>query len=102
MQCRQFAQQFLGALILHHRRLQHHLDDLIAARVLARVEYAPFAQPELLLVLRARRNLQQRLAVDGRHFDLGAQARFGHSDRHLQLNVVAFAAEQRDALPRGW
>ena len=52
-----------------------HLHDLVAPLVLPRVQNAALAQPELLFVLRALRNLQQRAAIDGGHFDLGAQAR---------------------------
>ena len=56
---------------------QNHLDDLIAPRILAGVENAAIPQAELLIVLRAGRNLEQRLAVDGGHFDLGSEPRFG-------------------------
>ncbi len=92
---RQFPQQFLRPLILHYGSLQHHLYNLIPARVLARIENAALAQPELLLVLRARRNLEQRLAVDGGYFDLGSQSRFRYRDRYFEQNVVALALEQR-------
>ena len=72
----QLAQQLAGALVARVGRLDDDLDDLVAALVGARVEHALLAQPELLAVLGALRNLQQRPAVDGRHFDLGAQRRF--------------------------
>src|SRR5579863_1750166 len=94
MQGRKLAQQFLGALVLHHGGLDDHLDDLIAASVLAGIEDAALAQPKLLLVLRAGRDLEQRFSVDGRNLDLGSEAGFGDGNRHLQLNVVTFAAEQ--------
>ena len=75
MQLAELAQDFLGALVIHWRRLDGDLDDLIATLVLTRVEHALFAQPELAAVGRAWRNLEQRAAVDSRHFDLGARDR---------------------------
>ena len=72
-----------------------HFHDLIAALAGARIQHALFAQPEFLPVLGALRNLQQRAAVDGGHFDLGAQPGFVDAHRHGDLDIVAFAAEER-------
>ena len=93
--CASSRSNLLGAFVLRLRRLDRHFHDLIAALVGARVQHALLAQPELLAVLGALRNLQQRAAVDGRHFDLGAQRRFRHRDRHLDFDIVAVAAEER-------
>src|SRR5580658_8314976 len=89
-----FAQQFLGALILHHRRFQLHFDNLIATLAGTRVQHAFFAQTELLAVLGALRNLEQRTAVDSGHLDLGAEAGFVDAHRHTDLNVIAIAAKE--------
>ena len=51
MQPAYFAQQFFGPLVLDHRGLDGHFDDLIAACVVARVEHTLFAQAEFLAVL---------------------------------------------------
>ena len=72
-------------------RLQRDFDNLIAARVLARIEHTLFAQAELLAVLRALRNLQQRAAVDGGHFDLGAQA----ASRYVTGTVISISSPSR-------
>src|SRR5712691_148359 len=89
------AQQFLGALVVDHRGLDRHLHDLVASLAGARIRHALFTETELLPVARALGNLQQRAAVDGRHLDLGSQARFIDAHRHGDLDVVAVAAEKR-------
>src|SRR5438128_5408574 len=94
MQLRQFPQNLLGTLVLHLGGLDHNLHDLIAALILTRVEDALLAQAELLPALRPGRDLEQRAAVNGGHFDLGAQSRLGHRDGNRDLNVVAFAVEE--------
>src|ERR1041385_2679940 len=94
IELRQFAQNFLSAFVVHLRRLNHDLHNLIAALVTPRVEYAAFPQPELLPVLRPLRHLQQRAPVDGGHFDLGAQSGFGDRDRHPDQDIVALAVEK--------
>ena len=101
MQFGQFAEKFLGFFVAHFGCLQNHLDDLIALRVFARIGDAAVAQAELLVVLRARRNLEQSLAVDRRHFNLGAEARFPDGDRHFHVDVIALAAEDRMRLDVG-
>src|SRR5579872_1784578 len=95
VQLAELAQEFLGALVLYLRHLDGYFHDLIATLIFARVEYALLAQPELAAVGRARRNLEQRAAVDGRYFDLGAQAGLGDRDGDADLDVVAVAREER-------
>ena len=68
-------------------------DDLVAALAgMLRALDAALAHAQLLPALRAGRNLQLRAAVDGGHFDLGAERGFGHGDRDGDLNVVALRA----------
>ncbi len=58
------------------------------------------AQAEDLAGLRARRNLEGHVAVQGRQFDLATQCRRGETDGHLAGQVRAFALEElvrRDA-----
>src|SRR5579863_10069700 len=88
------AQQFLGTLVLDLRRVDGDLHDLIAARSGARVRHALLAEPELLAVLGALRNLQEGAAVDGGHLDLGAEARFIDPHRHGDFDIVSVAAEK--------
>ena len=72
------------------------LDDFIAALTFVdRRRHALLAQAQFLSTLRARRNAQQRAAIDGRHLNLRAQRGFGEGDWHGQVNVVAFALEDR-------
>src|SRR5579875_426220 len=91
---RQFPQQLPRALIVHIRRAQNHFHNFIAARVLARIQYALLAQPEFLAVLCPLRDLQNRAPVNGRHFDLGAQSRLRNRQRHLDVDVVSIALEE--------
>src|SRR6185437_12471059 len=86
---------FLRFFVAHFRRSQRDLHDLVALRALPCVGYAAISKTELLVVLRAWRNFEQRLAFDGGHFDLRAQAGFPDGDRHFHVDVVAFAAEHR-------
>src|SRR5438874_10965221 len=88
------TQELLGALVPRIGHLQDHVDNLVAARSFAGIHHAALAQPELLIVLGARRDLQQSLAVYGRDFNLGAESRLGNGDRDLQMDVVPDAAEQ--------
>src|SRR5262249_14397485 len=66
-----------------------------AALIGAAVEHALFAQAELLAVLRSLRNLEQRSAVNCRHFDLRAQSCFVDPHRDADLDIVSFAMEER-------
>src|SRR5512134_378172 len=53
------------------------------------------AQAEHPPGLRLRRNLHGRLAVEGGDVDLAAQRGDGEADRHLAMQVVAVALEDR-------
>jgi hypothetical protein len=66
MKLRIFAQQFLGAFVLHHWREHLHIHDLVPALAGTRIEHTLFAQPEFLPVLRALRNLRQLARPEGR------------------------------------
>src|SRR5205085_8885539 len=69
-------------------------DVLVAAHAAGpQARRAALAQAELLPGLRARRHLEQRLAVHGRHFDLRAERRFRHGNRHHTVDVVAAPLE---------
>src|ERR1700691_2108593 len=87
----QLAQNLFGAFVLNLGRLDGGFHNLIAALVGAGVEYAFLPQPELLPIVSALRDLQQGAAIDGGHFDLGAQPGFPHGYRHADMNVVALA-----------
>src|ERR1019366_7547651 len=95
MQRGEFPQQFFSPLVLHHGGLENNAHDLISPRVLPRIEHAALAQTELLVVLRAGWNLEQRPGVDGGDADLGSEPRLGHRQRHGDENVVAFPHKQR-------
>src|SRR5579871_1183969 len=95
MELGELAQNFFGALVMDLRRLDGDFDDLVAALVLARVEDAFFAQPELTAVGRAWRDLEQGTAVDGRDLDFGPEAGFADADRHADFDVVAVTGEER-------
>src|SRR5882762_7953071 len=90
----EFTQQFLGALIMHLGGLDHYFHNLVTALVFARVRDSFFAQAEFLAVLRALRDLEQRPAIDGGHFDLGSESGFGNCHRNLNVDVVALALEE--------
>src|SRR5579863_9391896 len=92
IQLGQFAQQFLGALVARHGDSHGNLDDFIPARAFfCGRRHAFFPQPQLLAGLRPLRDFQQRPAVDGGHLNLRAQGRFGGTDWHRQIDVVAIA-----------
>src|SRR5262249_18461080 len=95
MQLCQLPQNLLGPLILYFGRDQTDLDDLIAVHTLARVKHSFFPQAELLAVMRARGDLEQRASIDGGNFDLRAQACFGYRHRHSDFDVVAVSLEDR-------
>jgi len=95
MQLAEFAENLLGSLVANFRHLYGNLDNLIAALILARVKNALFTHPELLSVLRARWNPEERAAVDGGHFDLCAQAGFADRHRDADLDIVAVPVEKR-------
>src|SRR5262249_11925043 len=72
------------------------LHDLVAAMtLLGRRRNALFAQTEFLSALGAGRDFEMRAAVDGRHFDLGAERGLHRGDRHRDIDVVAFPAKHR-------
>src|SRR5207237_9066705 len=50
---------------------------------------------QLLPALRAGRDFKLGAAVNGRHFDLGAQRGFHGRNRHGDVNVVGLAAKNR-------
>src|SRR5207248_3548472 len=60
--------------------LNRYFYNLVSTRILAGIEHALLAEPELLAILSALRNLEQRLAIDGRHFDFCAETRLRHGD----------------------
>src|SRR5438309_5255472 len=83
------SEQFLGLFADHRRQRDLDFNKLItpnSARAQARS--APPAQPKPLTGLRAWRNSQQRLTVNGRHFYLRAERGFGHSDGHTTIDIV--------------
>src|SRR6185312_1743406 len=79
----ELAQQLAAALVLELGHADHHFHVLVSANavVLGR-NHAAFAHAELLPRLRARGNVEQRLALDGGHADLGPQGGLGDADRH--------------------
>src|SRR5581483_7799157 len=90
----QLAQQLFCLLVARGGDDDLNFHDLVAAYAITRRRgYALFAQAQLLSGLRAGRNLEQRAAVDGRHFNLRAEAGFRSAHRHGDANVVALAAE---------
>src|SRR4051812_2517860 len=95
VQLAQFFEQLARALVPRIGGLDHDFDDLVAALIRALIQHALFAQTELLPVFGALRDLEQRLAVDGRGLDFGAERRFPDRDRELDLDVVTFAMEER-------
>src|SRR5690348_9455219 len=83
MDAGKLAKQFARLFVLGLGRLDVDLHDLVAVLVQARVEDALVAQPELLSVVGALRDLEQCAASDGGHLDFGAERRFPHRDGHL-------------------
>ena len=61
----------------------------------AQTRRAAFAQAKLLPRLCAGRHPEQRLAVNRRHFDLRAERRFRHSNRHYTVDIIAAPLEVR-------
>src|SRR5689334_10594290 len=88
-------QQLAGLLVAGVGGLDDDLDDLVAALVGALVQHAPLAEAELLAVLGAARDLEERPAVNGRRLDLGAESGLPDGDGQLDLDIVAFALEER-------
>src|SRR5690606_17614744 len=76
-----------------HRRLHDDVADEITDSSTADRLDALAAQPELAAALRFGRHVQRRRAVQGRHFDLGAEGGLCKSQRHLAMQVVAIALE---------
>jgi len=52
-----------------------------------------FADAELGIALGARRDFQNDVAVDGRHFDIGSQCRLREGDGDGDDDVIAFPDE---------
>ena len=72
MELRELAKNRAGAFIGNRRRLNVNLDDLVAPVIFLWVLDSLFAQPELLLILRSLRHLQNGAPVDRGYFDLCA------------------------------
>src|SRR6185437_3211123 len=80
----ELAQQLAAAFVLELRHHHLHLDVFVAAHAFVLGGgHAALAHPEALPGLRARRNVQQRLAFDRGYADLGAQRRFGDGEWNL-------------------
>src|SRR6185437_8011454 len=91
----ELAQQLAAAFVLELRHHHLHLDVFVAAHAFVLGGgHAALAHPEALPGLRARRNVQQRLAFDRGYADLGAQRRFGDGEWNLHMDVVRLAREQ--------
>ena len=89
-----FAREILG-------RLHLDLDVHIAGDLRAQHRHALALEAELLAALAALGHLHARLlAVDGGNFDLPAQRRRGHRDRHAAEDVGAVALEELVRLDR--
>src|SRR5436305_4789756 len=96
VQLREFAHQFLRALIAQMRDVNLHLDDLISTNaILRRRRHSLFTHAQFLPALRARWNLQLGATVDGRHFNLRAKGGFTDGHRNRDMNVVSLPVEHR-------
>src|SRR5690242_2519202 len=78
-----------------HRRLHHHAADQVPVPAAAHRLYAAPAQAQLMAGLRLRRDGDFHLALQRGHRQLRAQRRLREADRHLAVQVVAVALEDR-------
>ena len=102
MQFSQLAKKLFGFFVAHFRRLRDYLHDLIATEFL-RVLGTPRSLDRASLFCIAGRNFEQRLAVNGRHFDFGAKARFPDAGRRLPCGMFCRRhAGRRGAAGRWW
>src|SRR3954451_11040357 len=91
----ELAQQLLLALGQVDRRLDHDLDEHVAACWAVQLAHALVLEPDLLAGLGPRRNRDpQAPALDRGHLDLAAQSRGGHRNRHPAEDVRPLATEQ--------
>ncbi|MNC86031.1 hypothetical protein D3C83_16580 [compost metagenome] len=78
-----------------HRCLDRDVADEISVAGRAHALDALATQPEHLAGLRARRYLDFGVAVERRDFDFTAERRRGEADRHLAVEVIVVARENR-------
>src|ERR1700687_3967163 len=76
------------------RGLDHHLHELVAASIAVQIGKALALETEDLARLRAGLDLQLDLAVERRHFDLGAERGRRKAYRHFDDYVVVLAHEE--------
>src|SRR5262249_1682645 len=89
-------QQFTLSLAEFLRRLDQNLNVHIAGLFGAQHRHALALKAEAPPRLGAFRYLHATMvAVDGRHFDLAAQRRKDHGDRHSAVQIGALALEER-------
>ena len=89
----EFLEQLALARGQAARRLDDHLDQLVAAPVAVKIDDALALEAQDLARLRAGRNLQLHFAFERRHFDLGAERGLRETDRHFDNHVVVLAHE---------
>src|SRR6187551_10540 len=89
----ELTQELLLAVGEAHRRFHHHLAHEVAGVARANALDALAAKAEHLAGLRFRGHLDLGGAVERRDLDLAAQRCLGEADRHLAMQVVAFALE---------
>ena len=76
-----------------HRRFHHDVAHQIAVRGTAQSFDAFATQPKYLADLRFGGNIDFRMTIEGRDFDLAAQRRSGETHRHFTMQIAVFARE---------
>src|SRR5262249_22556943 len=88
-------EQFALTFVELDRRFDHDFADEVADLAAAHVAHALAAQAEQFARLRLGRNLDYRFAAERRHFEFRAERGLGKTDRHLAVEIVALALEDR-------
>src|SRR5690606_12285093 len=91
----EFFEHFTLALAQVDRRFYRHSAQQVACRTTTHRRHTLAAPAELLAGLSPFGDVQLDPAIQGRHFQLAAQRRVGEADRHLAIQMLAVALEDR-------